>query len=166
MPTGIKLVRRPPPPTRRYEVIQSSVVAEMNVLLREHVQARQVYMASWKKAQDKPKFTPSVKTTTGKILARLKLSGQAADGAKITVWELLRGGTDVRYMMVTTDWKSKTAVGRMRSGAGQGSKIGLGPPGRGIDARDQDNMINESLEDELFIRVKTGYAKGFKKLAR
>lgn len=166
MPTEIKLTKRPPPATSQMAVIQKHIKKQMDALLKKHVKARKIYMATWEKSRDKAKFSPEIKQTTATTVARVKLSGQPAEQASITVWELLRDGTDVRYMHVTTDWRSKTAPGRMRSTGGRGEKLGLNAPRIGIEARDQDNMINDSLYDDLLIAVELGHLNGFNELER
>lgn len=56
----------------------------------------------------------------------VRISGEGASARVVTnddVFHFLNEGTKVRYALMSPDWKSKTAPGRMRSGSGRGRLI-------------------------------------------
>ena len=119
----------------------------------------------WALAKDKPKFIDAVKDESGKLIGTVLMIGQDAEKAHVTVWTLLQWGTDIRFMGVSEDWKSKTAIGQLTSGPGRGHTTGLDfkDPQRGIDAREWIQTIDADYNESVMGLVRDGWARGFSK---
>ena len=119
----------------------------------------------WKKAKDKPEFKGKIERKHRLIIGTVKVIGQRAEKAAITVWQLLEHGTRIRFMDVSPDWISKTAPGRLSSGTGRGEKEGLNfkDANYGIVARDWKENVAKAQETAVDESVREGWKKGFQK---
>ena len=78
------------------------------------------------------------------------MEAESAEDATLSVWQLLNreGGTAVRYMQISKDWKSKTwPVGSFPSNAGAGYTTDLGPPQPGIESRHIAEVVADEVDD-------------------
>lgn len=128
-------------------------------------QRHEAIVRPWKKAKDKPEFRIKVEKKYRLIVGTVKVIGQAAESASITVWQLLEHGTRIRFMDVSPDWISKTAPGRLSSGAGRGQKEGLNfdDPNPGIVEREFGENVAKAQETATDEFVREGWKKGFQK---
>ena len=99
------------------------------------------------------------------IIGTVKVVGQRAESASITVWQLLEHGTRIRFMKLSSDWASKTAPGRLSSGAGRGRKLDLDfeDPDPGITKREFGKGVAKAQETATDTQVEEGWKKGFRK---
>jgi hypothetical protein len=86
--------------------------------------------------EDKSKFERRIIGSRNNQICQVVHTGPEAESASLTVWQLLEGGTSVRFMEVSEDWQSKTIPGSLATKGGQGETLGLGPTGwPGIEER-------------------------------
>ena len=120
----------------------------------------------WKKAEDKPGFVTEIERKYRLIIGRVKVIGQRAESAEISVWQLLEHGTRIRWMELSGDWESKTFPRTLSSGPGRGRKLGLNfedGPWPGIKARKWGETVAEVQKDDTEEFVSEGWKKGFLK---
>ena len=133
--------------------------------LRGVQQRHEAIVKPWKKAKDKPEFKIKVEQKYRTIVGTVKVVGQKAEKAGITVWQLLEHGTKIRFMDVSEDWISKTAPGRLSSGAGRGQKLGLNfaEPNPGIWKREWSKSVALAQKTGTDEFVREGWTEGFQK---
>lgn len=109
------------------------------------------YVESWETALSTPEFYIDFEYEgMGTLIASVKMEAESAEDATLSVWQLLNreGGTAVRYMQISKDWKSKTwPVGSFPSNAGAGYTTGLGPPQKGIESRHIAEVVADEVDD-------------------
>lgn len=136
--------KTPPPAVAQFAQIRAQTIAAANDIAKLEQEERAEYQNTWK-GKDKAKFPATI--DIGRVVTlNLRLVANPAEGAKISVWELLREGTAVRYMHMTKDFVAKTTPGATRSGPGAGGRASLGKPLPGIEERQQDAAINKETE--------------------
>jgi hypothetical protein len=123
-----------------------------------HRTEREKTIATWQ--GDKPAWK-SVVRRAGRSVKLIVM--RVGDPFGIKKWHWLNEGTRERYMHVSEDWQSKTKVGWVGSGKGQGHTIGLGRPLPGIKARNWNKIINKKLIKRMAARIPTSIRKGLKK---
>lgn len=131
-------------------------------------QRHEAIVQPWKESRDKPEFEIKIEYRNRLMIGTVKVKGQKAVSANITVWQLLEHGTRIRFMDVSPDWVSKTQPGRLSSGAGRGNVEGLNfkDPNPGIVARDWGKNVAKAQETATDIRVEQGWKNGFRKAIR
>src|SRR3990170_1600278 len=74
-------------------------------------------IATW---EHKPTMTSEIGYKGGDVAM---IAGPSGDMDAVKKWHYLDKGTRVRYAVMSRDWRSKTAPGRLRSGQGQGRVV-------------------------------------------
>ena len=128
-------------------------------------QRHEAIVKPWKKDKDKPDFEIEIERKGRVIIGRVKVVGQEAESAGITVWQLLEHGTKIRFMMLSKDWQSKTAVGRLSSGSGAGRKLDLDfeNPEPGITKREWGKGVAKAQETGTETNIEEGWKNGLRK---
>lgn len=128
-------------------------------------QRHEAIVKPWNKTRDKPDFKTKVEHKGQRIIGTVKVIGQRAESAEITVWQLLEHGTRIRFMKLSHDWQSKTWPGRLSSGAGGGNKLDLDfeDPDPGITKREWGKNVAKAQETATDTFVEEGWKKGFRK---
>ena len=128
-------------------------------------QRHEAIVRPWKESQDKPEFETKVEYRSRLMIGTVKVKGQKAEAASITVWQLLEHGTRIRFMDVSPDRVSKTQPGRISSGAGRGNVTGLNfeDPNPGIIARDWAKGVANAQKTATDEFVREGWKNGFRK---
>ncbi len=153
-------------------VMVATIRNTAKVLVTDHVKgvalAHKNLVGPWKKAEDKPEFDVEIEMGSGEIIGLVIHKGTEAEDASLSVWQLLDRGTRIRYMKLSKDWVSKTAVGRTSSGAGAGHTLGLDfkNPDGGIAKREFAKNIGKESKPSADSSVEVGYKKGFKQAFR
>lgn len=111
------------------------------------------YVSTWS-AKNKPKFTIRTVPSSNKI--QLIAEAPNAEGANKSVFDLLDQGTQVRRVILSRDWQSKTAYHQTPSNAGRGKVVRKGTYANGepiahagIEPRDMVNFIQDAVNDAL-----------------
>lgn len=132
----------------------------------EGVQQRhEAIVKPWKKDKDKPEFKIKIERKFRLIIGTVKVVGERAESAGITVWQLLEHGTKIRFMKLSKDWRSKTAPGRLSSGTGGGRKLDLDfeDPDPGITKREWAKGVAKTQQTATDTHVEEGWKRGFRK---
>lgn len=154
-----------PNPARVKSDIRNSGVVGVHRALNGVKKAHYRIIKNWKEDKDKPEFTSKVEIKNNKIVGTVKMEGEEAEKAHVTVWTLLNWGTRIRFMELSEDWASKTKPGQLFSGPGGGKKIGINFEQQwpGIDERDFAGTVAEAQKNETDRQVKEGWSRGFTK---
>lgn len=128
-------------------------------------QRHEAIVRPWKKAEDKPEFEVKVEYRSRLMIGSVKVKGQKAESANITVWQLLEHGTRIRFMDVSPDWISKTQPGQLSSGAGRGhtEELNFEDANPGIEARNWGKGVADAQKDATDEFVREGWKNGFRK---
>jgi hypothetical protein len=128
----------------------------------------QAIVSPWKEAADKPTFEIKVEYRSRLMIGSVKVKGEKAEKANITVWQLLEHGTKIRFMDVSPDWISKTQPGQLSSGAGQGHTLDLNfeEPNPGIIERQWGKGVAEDQQEATDDFVREGWKNGFRQAIR
>jgi len=150
---------------RMVTMIRSTAVEDVRSHVKGVAMAHENLVRPWDEAKDKPTFDVEIHLNTGNITGLVVHKAQEAEGASLSVWQLLNKGTRIRYMMVSEDWVSKTSAGRTSSGAGSGFTTGLDfeDPRGGIEKREFAENIGRESKVSADSHVESGYKKGFKR---
>jgi hypothetical protein len=159
----VPLVRKPNISQSKSVIRQAGREGVKNALIS--VEERHAGIVStWKKGEDRPDFVVNIEYKNRLVIGTVKVEGQKAESASITVWQLLEHGTRIRFMQLSEDWISKTQPGRLSGGAGQGHKLGLDlkNPQPGILPRNWAKGVAEDEKDFTDTYVREGWSKGFR----
>ena len=123
---------------------------------REQVNGRLTFMGTWEGAR--ATFTPIVEEEENVIRLRIRMSG--SDYGKLK-WRWVSGGTDIRYATMSYDWESKTKIRRLNSGKGSGTLayVDVSQPREGIEAREIDEHLRDTLEPEFVLMIRKKFRR-------
>lgn len=158
--TRVYMKKRGIPPSKVFGTIRASVIPKMQKAAKHGVDLRGRFTFSWS-SQSTPKWRIDTNVTRKKVEVKIHRSAPNAEGAHISVWQLLDDGTDIRYMVMTPGFKPKTARGRIQSVLGQGTASHLNGGREGIEKREQTETINEATEPVMAAAIEIGLAEGF-----
>lgn len=118
---------------------------------------------SWKGAR--PKFQSIVTVGQQAVTIQPSMTGPQHGRDK---WFWLDGGTEVRYAIMSRDWRSKTTPGFIGSGPGRGRKVfvDVDNPQPGIEARGWGVKILKEFRPEFVAAMKAALAAGAKRAAK
>jgi hypothetical protein len=126
------------------EIAEGYIEGILNTVKEGH----EKYVESWETDLSTPEFYIGFDYKGAHtLIAYVKMEAESAEDATLSVWQLLNrdDGTEVRYMQISRDWKSKTWPGRFPSGPGAGHTTGLGPAQPGIESK----HIADTVETEV-----------------
>ncbi len=116
----------------------------LNALRKEGTQTEKLLDQTWATWKgDKPK-SESLIGLTGKDATLL--TGPVGSDLAVNKWVWLNEGTRIRWALMSSDWKSKTRPGKLKSGGGRGRVVVAGKramkrPRPGIQARGWTEII-------------------------
>lgn len=112
---------------------------------------------SWKGA--KPKFESQFTITDEAAVIQPAMTGPEEGMDK---WRWLDEGTEVRYAIMSSDWKSKTTPGVIGSGPGRGRKVfvDVNNPQPGIKARGWGVKILKEFKPEFRAQMRAALKAG------
>lgn len=173
MAKRFRVAKRPPKSNVRMKAIRKRIDSRMQTLLDEHLALRQKIVKTWQ--NHKPTFQKQTLQTrknitewrvfynvAGKVTAPDTTQGKS-------VYRLLNDGTKVRYVRMSMDWVSKTAVGVIDSRYGKGYAVKSMKDMGGIEARGWETthdrstvgLINAILEPKTEKTIVKGFKNGF-----
>lgn len=169
-----RLKRNLPSVNARRRRIRSSVRREVSKVLTKNVNEHRRIVKDWSD-YNKPTFRKDIRVglTEQPMFFGVTLEannarnapGSRAPDPDISVYELLRDGTDVNYARMTRDFQRKSFPNSLRTSPGRGGFSHLGAPRGGIDARNWDVLINKKLDSKLRKGVRGGLRKGLRKIS-
>lgn len=165
---GFSLIKSPPGATIQRKMIRKQVTKQMQKVAKKHVKVRDQLTKNWSE-KNRPDFDVETEQNPNSITVRVTLEANDAKSARLSVYELLDEGTDVRYAQMSHDFKAKTTPGSLVSGSGQGSFLYVDtnlPHEEGIDAREFDETANDKLHKEMLDSITRGYKEGFAEVKR
>ncbi len=136
MPNTVFLFKGIKPQRLKVDAIRMEI---LNELRKEGASQRKELdktTSTWK--GDKPAFK-SLQGLDRKSGASV-ITGPTGNDRGVSKWNWLNGGTKKRWAIMSGDWKSKTKVGKFKSGGGKGRPVVIGKkrmarPQPGIKAR-------------------------------
>ncbi len=95
------------------------------------------------------------------------IAGPSGNDEAVKNWHRLDKGTSVRYAVMSRDWQSKTARGRLQSGRGAGRVVARGRravpnPMPGIQARGWTPMINKMMKRGFQRKIQRAVTDGIR----
>lgn len=139
-------LKRKPNFEGKIRAIQEGLEYAIGDLCNEAAKNFRETQSTWENSGDKSSFTVEVAKTGSKVGGKVVHDGEPAVDASITVWQLLEGGTKVRFMEVSEDWSSKTTPYNLSSSQGHGETLGLGPIGwPGIEERNWIVAVRDKM---------------------
>lgn len=114
---SIQIVKKPIPIKKRFntEGIRNSMMAILDSAANEVKKDLESITGTWTHKVD---FRVEVRIFGGDAVARITTRDK--------IFHFINEGTRVRYALMSPDWKSKTAPGRLRSGSGRGRVLYIG----------------------------------------
>lgn len=148
----VTMVKRPEPPAVKIRRVHDTLHAVMGTLAATHIRFRELVTDGWE--NEKPRFVDIIGRTSSGVFMEIRLAGSDYGRRK---WIWLSFGTKVRYATMTDDFRAKTHVRVLGSGAGRGGVafVNTRKPNPGIKAREWDKLIREKTE-----RKEKGFIQG------
>lgn len=125
-------------------------------------------VATW--SGDKPSFESITDITKGDASV---LTGPTGSTKALRKFKYLDEGTAIRWALMSSDWKSKTKPGKLKSGRGKGRPVLIGrramqkrniPPRPGIEAREWTPLIQKRRKPKFTRGMVSAMQRGSKRL--
>lgn len=128
------------PQRLKIDAIRLELLNELRAEGRDQVKEENKTIATWQ--HDKPTFEFLISLTRSDASV---LSGPGGNPKGIKKWNWLNEGTRVRRAVMSSNWRSKTKPGRLRSGWGRGRVVFISKriARPGIEARGWSEIIQK-----------------------
>lgn len=139
--------------------VRQSIMKALDTEGKHTIPYLNVTVSTW---NGKPTMGYKVEMKGNHAVMEAKPQGTGKDVLK---WWWLAYGTQVRYARLSRDWKSKTRVGVLRPGPGQGRVVLRGRRAgahRGIDARNWVQIIEKMRRRPFFDAMTRAIRNGLK----
>lgn len=177
MKFSLKLEKSPGTPLEQFNEIMSEVKTGLRKIGQRGVEKRVLYTSSWKNTgrnvlnngltgKSKPDFTFEItQDGQGEFTINVYSVSEEAEGARVSVWHLLKYGTDEKLVAIPEDYIRSTvehsAIAGPRGGTTPYKFANEANPG--IIKRDMDKYMNEEEEGPVEGLIDASFKRGFRK---